>query len=95
MDTLPAPNDPRVHLQAIPAPRFVPIRFSGTATQKVLQQRTEELRPLCYHPQTRHSRRALDDLYNPPWNTALFRRNEIMLELPTPRPRSSNVAPVG
>lgn len=40
----PAPSDPRVKLKPIPAKQFAVIRFSGSAGDALIAEKTEELR---------------------------------------------------
>ena len=81
MDALPTPNDMRVRLKPIPARRFAAITFSGTATNDVIEKKTEELRRYSSAHNLATVGEPLLAFYNPPWTLPLFRRNEVMLEL--------------
>ncbi len=81
LDTLPAPNDPRVVLQPIPARRFVALTFSGSATDDAIRTRTEDLRRYVTDHKLATNGEPLLAFYNPPWTLTLFKRNEVMLEL--------------
>jgi hypothetical protein len=81
METLPVPDDPRVSLKPLPARRFLAITFSGFATDKAIETRTDELRRYAAdHHLTTTGEPSLA-FYNPPWTLPFFRRNEIMLAL--------------
>ncbi len=81
METLPTPNDTRVTLKPIPAKRMAVIRFSGTANDKVIGSKTDELRKYALEHKLATVGEPLLAFYNPPWTLPFFRRNEIMLEL--------------
>nr|WP_246664797.1 heme-binding protein [Rhodoblastus acidophilus] len=44
MQTLPAPADPRVKLEPMPARRFLVVTFSGIARDDSIASKTDELR---------------------------------------------------
>ena len=81
MQTLPAPSDPRVKLEPLPARRFLVVTFSGLARDEAIKSRTAELRQYA----TSHTLATVGEpvlaFYNPPWTLPMLRRNEIMLEL--------------
>lgn len=81
LETLPAPNDARVTLKSVPAKRMLAIRFSGTASDSLIQSKTEELRRYAADKKLATIGEPLLAFYNPPWTLPFFRRNEIMLEL--------------
>jgi hypothetical protein len=81
LETLPAPNDPLVRLKLVPARSMLAIRFSGTASDSLIQAKTDELRRYAADKKLATTGEPLLAFYNPPWTLPLFRRNEIMLEL--------------
>ena len=81
MESLPAPNDPRVTLKPVPAKRMVAIRFSGTPNDDLIQVKTDELRKYALEHKLSTIGEPLLAFYNPPWTLPIFRRNEIMFEL--------------
>ncbi len=81
LETLPVPNDPRVTLKPVPANRMLAIRFSGTASDSLIQTKTDELRRYAADKKLATVGEPLLAFYNPPWTLPFFRRNEIMLEL--------------
>ena len=81
LETLPAPNDARVTLKPVPAKRMLAIRFSGSASDSLIQAKTDELRRYAAGKTLATVGEPLSAFYNPPWTLPFFRRNEIMLEL--------------
>ena len=81
IDTLPVPNDVRVALKPIPARRLLVIRFSGSAGDALIAQKSEELRRFAAEEKLRTTGEPTFAFYNPPWTLPFFRRNEIMLEV--------------
>ncbi|HWJ19179.1 MAG TPA: heme-binding protein [Geobacterales bacterium] len=81
MQTLPAPSDPRVKLEPLPARRFLVVTFSGLARDEAIESRTAELRQYAASNKLATVGEPLLAFYNPPWTLPMLRRNEIMLEL--------------
>jgi hypothetical protein len=81
MQTLPAPSDPRVKLEPLPARRFLVVTFSGTARDDAIKSKTEELRQYAASHKLATVGEPVLAFYNPPWTLPMLRRNEIMLEL--------------
>lgn len=81
LDTLPQPNDPQVHLRALPASRFAVLQFSGLAGKDDVSAKTTELQKRV----TKHKLRPTGPVslaqYNPPWTLWFMRRNEVMVEV--------------
>ncbi len=79
METLPEPNDPKVHLRQVPPVRFAVLQFSGLARKDDVAAKTAELEKLA----VRHNLRAIGSVslaqYDPPWTPWFMRRNEVML----------------
>jgi SOUL heme-binding protein len=85
METLPAPNDARVTLKAIPAKRFAVVRFSGRGGDELIQEKTMQLRRFIDARRLTSAGEPVLAFYNPPWTLPILRRNEIMLELADPK----------
>lgn len=81
METLPAPTDDRVKLVPLPARRFAVIRFSGSAGEAALKERTAELQRFLSERKLQSEGEPIFAFYNPPWTLPFFKRNEVMLEL--------------
>lgn len=79
IDTLPEPNDPQVHLRALPPTRFAVLRFSGLARKDDVDAKTAELEKLAETHHLRVIGPASLAQYNPPWTLWFMRRNEVML----------------
>ncbi len=79
LDTLPTPNDDRVHLQMLAPARLAVVQFSGLAREDDIAAQTDLLTAFI-------ARRNLAALgqpalarYNPPWTPWFMRRNEVMV----------------
>jgi len=79
LDTLPKPNDQRVHLVTLPPSRFAVVRFSGLGKEPSIEQNTAELISYLKDHNLRAVGPPLLARYNPPWTVWFLRRNEIML----------------
>jgi len=80
LDTLPAPNNPKVVLREVPSRKVAVLTFSGLASERKTAGKVKELlawmagkqlRPLADYELAR---------YNPPWTLPFLRRNEVMME---------------
>jgi hypothetical protein len=81
METLPKPKDAHIRLIAVPARRMAVVRFSGLATQTVLDERAAELAGEIARRKLRPVGRPLFAFYDPPWTLPFLRRNEVMQEI--------------
>ena len=79
LETLPAPNDPGIHLRATPPARFAVIRFSGLAEPDAVAARTDALRTWIAARRLRPDGPASLAQYDPPWTPWFARRNEVMI----------------
>jgi hypothetical protein len=79
LETLPAPNDPKVQLRRLPAERVAVLRFSGLAMKADVDAKTDELVAAT----KAHHLHAIGPVslaqYNPPWTPWFMRRNEVMI----------------
>jgi hypothetical protein len=79
LDSLPVPDDPRVHLVAVPPSRFAVVRFSGLAREHQVEEETAGLNGYI----TSHHLRPIGPpalaRYNPPWTLWFMRRNEVWI----------------
>ena len=89
LETLPTPNDARVHLRAVQPRRVAAITYSGTWSQSNYQENLEKLQAGV----ARHGLVSKGDptwaRYDPPWTPWFLRTNEILVELesaPAPAP---------
>ncbi|MGO3932414.1 heme-binding protein [Rhodopseudomonas pseudopalustris] len=81
METLPEPNDPRIHLRINPPARFAVVRFSGLARPDDVIAKTAELRIWIQQLRLREAGSPSLAQYNPPWTIWFMRRNEVMIPL--------------
>ena len=79
LETLPEPNDPRVHLRVVSPTRFAVDRFSGLADKTSIDAKTAGLEGFL----RTHGLHAIGPAslaqYNPPWTLWFMRRNEVMI----------------
>jgi len=81
LETLPEPNDPKVHLRVTPATRFATIRFSGLARPDDVAAKTAALSAWMQQRHLRSAGPASLAQYNPPWTLWFLRRNEVMIPI--------------
>jgi hypothetical protein len=81
LQTLPKPNNPAVELKEISAKRFVTIRFSGLADEKMLNAKTALLEDFIAERKLHTIASPVYAFFNPPWTLPFLRRNEVMVEI--------------
>jgi len=81
LETLPTPNDARVHLVPIPAARYAVVRFSGLAQPADVERRTATLRAFMERQRLRAIGAPSLARYNPPWTLWFMRRNEVWIPI--------------
>ena len=79
LETLPEPNDPKVHLRILAPARFAVLQFSGLARQDDVAAKTVELEKLAGTHHLRAIGPASLAQYDPPWTLWFKRRNEVMI----------------
>ncbi len=79
METLPEPDDPKVHLRVLPPTRFAVLQFSGLAREDDVATKTAELEKRAGTHHLRAIGPALLAQYDPPWTLWFMRRNEVMI----------------
>jgi hypothetical protein len=79
LETLPEPNDPKVHLRLVPPARFAVLKFSGLARKGTVAAKTSELEKIAGTHQLRTVGPASLAQYDPPWTPWFMRRNEVMI----------------
>jgi len=77
MDSLPTPNDERVHLVTVPAETVAVLRFSGLANPAAVASRTGELLDALREADIATTGDPVTWFYDPPWTIPFRRRNEI------------------
>lgn len=81
METLPAPDDPRVTLFELPPQRMASIRFAGYAGSDSIARFEGELKDWLAAEGLTPSGAPVYAYYNPPWTLGPFRRNEVLIAL--------------
>ena len=79
LETLPSPNDPRVHLRTDPGKRVAVVRFSGYAEPSPVAAKTAALTDWMRQNQLTPAGPPTLAQYNPPWTLWFLRRNEVMI----------------
>lgn len=79
LETLPEPNDPKVHLRVLAPARFAVLRFSGLARKDDVAAKTSELEKIAGTHHLRATGPASLAQYDPPWTLWFMRRNEVMI----------------
>ena len=79
LDTLPRPNNPKVHLHAKAAARVAVVRFSGLARQDDVAAKTLALSRFVTTQRLQATGSASLAQYDPPWTPWFMRRNEMMI----------------
>ncbi|WP_373474717.1 heme-binding protein [Sphingorhabdus sp.] len=81
LETLPQPNDPKVHLNAVAPARMAVVRFSGLAQQDTIAAKTDELRGFVKAQNLSAIGSPSLAQYDPPWTLWFLRRNELMIPI--------------
>lgn len=82
--TLPKPKNSAVTIREVPAKQFAVLGYSGFNTESKVQQRTAELLSWVKAKNLNPLGPPQLSRYDPPWTLPMWRRNEIMVELPAP-----------
>ena len=82
--SLPQPNNPGVQLRQVPATTWAVLTYSGFNTEAGTQKRTDELLAWLAGEKIKPIGSPQLARYNPPWTLPMFRRNEVMVEIPSP-----------
>jgi hypothetical protein len=79
LETLPRPNNPKVHLVTIPAARMAVVKFSGLARQDDVDAKTAALSRFMKAQHLQPIAAPSLAQYDPPWTLWFLRRNEVMI----------------
>jgi hypothetical protein len=80
-ETLPVPNDPRVHIAERPARRVAVLRYSGTWSEENFARHRRELEGALAREGLRAVGAPEWARYDPPWKPWFLRKNEIQVEV--------------
>lgn len=86
LDTLPAPDDPAIHLREVPARRMAAVRYSGTWSEKGYQRHKAMLETWLQSRGLTAAGEPVWARYNPPFTPWFLRRNEVLIPLPAVAP---------
>ncbi len=81
LETLPQPNNPKVHLQAVEPARMAVVRFSGLARQDAIAAKTDALFGFTKAQHLHALGSPSLAQYDPPWTLWFLRRNELMIPI--------------
>ena len=81
LETLPQPDDARVHHEQVPARRVAAYRFSGWASDGNVESALREFEAQLKSHGLRPRGEPVLAQYNPPWTLPFWRRNEWCVEL--------------
>ena len=81
LDSLPAPNDPRVSFETVPARNLAVITFSGLTTRSKIKTMNERLLSTLQSEHIETLGEPILNRYNPPWTLPFLRTNEIHYEI--------------
>ncbi len=86
LETLPRPNDPAVHIVAVPPQTFGVYRYSGSIDPAATSGAKRELLRLLEGSGWSPTGEPVAWFYDPPWTLPFLRRNEVAatVERPTP-----------
>lgn len=81
VDTLPEPNDKRVHFKEFKNQKNAVLRFKGRVKEKLAAEKIEELKKWLSKNQIKPKSRFMVAQYNHPAVPGFLRRNEIIVEI--------------
>jgi hypothetical protein len=81
LETLPQPNNPKVHLHAIAPARVAVVRFSGLARRDTIAAAADALWGFVKSQQLQAIGLPSLAQYDPPWTLWFLRRNEVMIQI--------------
>ncbi len=81
METLPVPNDPKVHLVTVPAEDYAALRFSGVPNQTSVAREQARLLAALKSSAWTPAGEPAAWFYDPPWTLPFLRRNEAVVKV--------------
>ena len=81
MDTLPEPNDKRIHFKEFKNQKNAVLRFKGRVKEKLAAEKIEELKKWLSKNQIKPKSRFMVAQYNHPSVPGFLRRNEVIVEI--------------
>jgi effector-binding domain-containing protein len=83
LETLPIPNDSRIHFTLIPDHQMAAIRFSGYFKQETIRENKERLGLWLEAQGLETEGDFIVAGYNPPWIPGFLARNEVLIKIKT------------
>jgi hypothetical protein len=81
LETAPIPDNPSIRIREVPPRRVAVIRFSGYATDAVVEEKRKLLASLLDRDGLKSEGEFVSAYYNPPWTLPFMRRNEVMADI--------------
>jgi SOUL heme-binding protein len=81
LETLPQPNNPKVHLNTVAPARMAVVRFSGLARHDTIAAKTDELQGFVKAQHLNAIGSPSLAQYDPPWTLWFLRWNELMIPI--------------
>jgi hypothetical protein len=81
LETLPVPNDNRIHFVSLPEHQTAVVRFSGFFQPETIRKNTEQLRLWIEEKHLVTEGDYIVAGYNPPWVPGFLARNEILVRI--------------
>jgi hypothetical protein len=79
--TVPEPLDPAITIREVPARTLAVLRFSGTAGEEAVKERTRHLLSVLEKEKIATTSAPFLMRYNSPWTPGFLRRNEVGVEI--------------
>ncbi len=80
-ESAPVPSNPQVMLSVMPKRKVAVNRYSGSWSEKVLRQKTQELADWMHEKGLEPASKPRSARYDPPWTISFLRRNEVMIDI--------------
>jgi hypothetical protein len=81
LESLPVPNDSRIHFISLPEHRMAAIRFSGYFNQGTIRKNMDQLRLWVEEKHLVTEGDYIVAGYNPPWVPGFLARNEVLVRI--------------
>ena len=83
LSTIPKPKNKAVSLREVPEKYFVVLKYSGFNTESKVRRLNDEVLAWSQSKGLKNLGPPQLARYDPPWTLPMFRRNEIMVEIPS------------
>ena len=79
LETIPQPIDERIHIREAPSRLIAAVRYSGTWSRKVFEEKKAQLEGFILKNNLEMAGDAIFARYNPPFTLWFLRRNEVLI----------------